>query len=354
MLKEIDFQSDEDENNNKNSTINKSNENENKPIRKSLLRSKTTISHNPVLDEVHPEKSTKKMPLRKMKTTVSQTTKVTPKKDLNNPFKDPDLSIVSNDSFTKLKDGTVKRVRNKKNYKDLWLEKYNFIGVDMPEGGILHIEDEEKKKEDKKRKKFNRYKTMNYSNIESGKKKSDKGGSTRKLVKFDTSGIINNNKSTIENKKKSNLKNKDENILSKDLFDSINNDDDEDRNLLKMIDKQTLVDASTNPENINKFLTIEKNDNFLYNKSLEKEKEIADINKKKKEIEMMEEKNQKKKEMLEKMEREKNLEMEKFNNEKQKIIDELNKKKKEEEEKAKLKIKEMEEIEKNNRKKKKN
>ena len=86
-----------DQNNNKNSTINKSNENENKPIRKTLLRSKTTISHNPVLGEVHPEKSTKKMPLRKMKTTVSQTTKVTPKKDSNNPFKDTDLSIVSND-----------------------------------------------------------------------------------------------------------------------------------------------------------------------------------------------------------------------------------------------------------------
>ena len=326
MLKEIDFQSDDDDNNNKNSSLNKSNENITKPVRKSLVRSKTTISHNPVMGEVHPEKSAKKMPLRKMKTTVSQSSKITAsnKKDQNNPFKDPDLSMVSNDSFTKLKDGSVKRVRNKKNYKDLWLEKYNFVGVDMPEGGILHIQDEEKKKEEKKKRKLNRYKTINYSEIDLQKKNKN----DHKNVKFDTSGIINNhNKTTIDSKKKSNLKNRDENFLTKDLLDSLNNDEEDDRNLLKMMDKNTLVDSSTNPENINAFLTVEKNDDFLFNKTLEKEKEIAAINEKKKEIEMMQEKNQKKKEMLEKMEKEKNLEMEKFNNEKQKIIDELNQKK---------------------------
>ena len=315
MLKEIDFQIDDKSLNNSLNSNNNPNPNPT-PIRKTLLHSKTTILHNPTLGEVHPEKTQKKMPLRKMKTTVSSSSKLSTQKkeNTNNPFKDPDLSMVSNDSFTKLKDGTVKRVRNKKNYKDLWLEKYNFIGVDMPEGGILHIE-EEKKKEEKKGRKLKRYKTINYSNIENEKKKKKNDNNK---VKFDTSTINSNNnnnvnKTTIEAKKKrSNLKNKnDENIFQKEFSDS----NSEDENLLKMMNKNILVDSSTNPENINNFLSIEKN-SFLYNKSKEKEKEIEKMNKKKKEIELMEEQNKKQKEFLENMEKEKNKEIEKFNNEK--------------------------------------
>ena len=41
-------------------------------------------------------------------------------------------SSFSNSSFIKLKDGTVKRIRNKSSYKDIYLEKLNFIPVEMP------------------------------------------------------------------------------------------------------------------------------------------------------------------------------------------------------------------------------